>query len=63
VSVSAVKVNGEIMYTFSGETTFAPGSSGTITVSQDWTAGNKYSVSLFASDGTLVASYTETAPT
>jgi flagellin-like protein len=27
-----------------------------------WTNGYKYSVSLFATDGTLVASYTETAP-
>ena len=27
-----------------------------------WSAGYKYSVSLFATDGTLVASYTETAP-
>ncbi|MCW4031051.1 MAG: hypothetical protein NWE80_01665 [Candidatus Bathyarchaeota archaeon] len=27
-----------------------------------WSNGYKYSVSLFATDGTLVASYTETAP-
>jgi hypothetical protein len=62
VSVAAVKINGETKGVFSGDTTFVPGSSGTITVSQEWTAGNKYSVSLFASDGTLVASYTDTAP-
>jgi len=28
----------------------------------NWQAGSKYSVSLFASDGTLVGSYTDTAP-
>jgi hypothetical protein len=62
VSVSTIKINGETKDTFSGDTTFASGSSSMITVSQEWTAGNKYSFSLFASDGTLVASYTDTAP-
>ncbi len=62
VSVSTIKINGETMDIFSGDTTFDAGSSGTITVSKEWTAGNKYSVSLFAADGTLVASHTYTAP-
>jgi flagellin-like protein len=37
------------------------GNTTTILIDFDWTAGNKYSVSFFETDGTLVGSYTETA--
>jgi hypothetical protein len=65
VTVSMVKVNGATQTNVTGDTThgltFPAGDSGTITIEQDWTAGNKYSVTLFSSDGTLVGAYTDTA--
>jgi flagellin-like protein len=40
----------------------AAGASGTtLTITQEYTAGTKYSVSFFETDGTLVGSYTATA--
>jgi hypothetical protein len=45
-----------------GSTSRQAGASGTLTITiTDVVAGNKYSVSLFATDGTLVGSYTDTA--
>jgi archaellum component FlaF (FlaF/FlaG flagellin family) len=61
VTISAVKINGATISTISGDRTLASGASGTITVACDWLAGNKYSVSLFASDGLMLDSYTDTA--
>ena len=66
VTVATVKVNGETQTSVTGDTThgftFAAGASGTLTITiTDVVAGNKYSVSLFASDGTLIGSYTDTA--
>jgi flagellin-like protein len=40
----------------------AAGASSTqYTIDHDWTSGNKYSVSFFETDGTLIGSYTATA--
>ncbi len=62
VTVTLVKVNGATESAFSGDTTYAPGDTGTIDISiTAVTAGNKYAVNLFASDGTMVGSYTDTA--
>ena len=72
VTISIVKVNGATISTDITKTehvtgdpvhdfTFDAGLSGTITITKAWTAGSKYSVSLFATDGTLVSSYTATA--
>jgi flagellin-like protein len=61
VTVSLVKVNGETMTTVTGDLSLEAGDPGNIVITQTWYAGNKYSVSLFTSDGTLVGSYTDTA--
>jgi hypothetical protein len=61
-TVSLVKVNGATESSVTGDTSYAAGASGTLTITiTDVVAGNKYSVSLFASDGTLIGSYTDTA--
>ncbi len=66
VTISQVRVNGNKITSLTGDTTyeftFEAGQSGSITASLDVVAGQKYSVSLFASDGTLMGSYTDTAP-
>jgi flagellin-like protein len=68
VTVNVVKVNGDTASfqrydgTDTSDLTFEAGTGGIIEVTYTITAGNKYSVSLFASDGTLVASYSDTAP-
>jgi hypothetical protein len=61
-AISLVRVNGAIESSVTGTTSYAAGASGTFTITiTDVVAGNKYSVSLFTSDGTLVGSYTDTA--
>ena len=63
VTIDYVKVNGETESSVTGTTTYDAGDTATdltITIS-DVVAGNKYSVSLFETDGTLVGSYTDTA--
>jgi flagellin-like protein len=66
VTVAVVKVNGDDESWAASETDLtiesATDSDLTIDMATAWVAGNKYSVSLFATDGTLVASYTETSP-
>ena len=73
VTVSLIKVNGNTVTTFArsgtGATTtdltFEAGESGyiaiTYTEADGVLAGNKYSVNMFTSDGTMVGSYTDTA--
>jgi len=70
VTVSMVKVNGATMTeAASGEDTWAidpdtpipAGDYATITITTTVANGNKYAVSLFTTDGTLVGSYTATA--
>jgi hypothetical protein len=65
VTVAVVKINGYTQNKITGDPirglTFETGESGTITVEHDWTTGNKYVVSLFIADGTMVGGYTDTA--
>jgi hypothetical protein len=63
VIVSLVKINGETQSAFSGTTTYEAGDTGIITIdySSGVIAGNKYAISLFIIDGTLVGSYMDTA--
>ena len=62
ITVAIEKVNG-VSQTFAatGDTTIAAGTTDYIEIDSTTTAGNKYSISLFASDGTLLASYQATA--
>jgi flagellin-like protein len=60
VTISMLKVNGETA-SFTGTATLDPAGTTTLTISEAWVAGNKYSVSLFATDGTLIGSHTATA--
>ena len=64
VTVAAVKINDDLITKDSIHSlTSEPGESGTIIIEYDWTTGNKYTVNLFTSDGTLtyVGGYTDTA--
>ena len=69
VTVSMVKVNSATMTKGTGadswaiapDTPIAAGGSATLTITTTVANGNKYSVNLFTSDGTLVGSYTDTA--
>ena len=71
VTVSMVKVNSNTITSGDlggtpADHSFAAGQTGTIIITYDDVgtgifAGNKYSVNLFTSDGTLVGSYTDTA--
>jgi hypothetical protein len=57
-----VKINGATESSVTGDTSYAAGATGALTVTiTDVVAGNKYSVNLFTTDGTLVGSYTDTA--
>jgi len=64
VTVDIVKLNGASK-SFTGgadPVTIAAGGDDTITITAAaWESGNKYSISMFATDGTLMGSYTATA--
>jgi len=61
-TVSIVKVNGVTIANPTGDLTLDAGDTGDIVIPYiTWTAGSKYSITLFATDGTLVGSYTDTA--
>jgi flagellin-like protein len=63
VTVITIKVNGATAGTWSatGSATVPSGQDETFTITQEVVAGNKYSISMFANDGTLIGSYTDTA--
>jgi archaeal type IV pilus assembly protein PilA len=71
VTVSMVKLNGNTITTAKlagdpADYTLDAGETGTITITYNLTgqgifAGNKYSVNMFANDGTLIGSFTDTA--
>ncbi len=71
VTIALVKVNGNTITTEDPDTdgldwtmadaTVPDGADATLTIAMDVTAGNKYLVNLFTSDGTMVGSYTDTA--
>ena len=60
VTIGVIKVN-DASVTVAGTTTVAAGGETELELTQAWTAGNKYSVAVFTTDGTLVGSYTDTA--
>jgi flagellin-like protein len=60
-TVTSVKVNGNTVDV--ADVTLIAGAPGNINIPYTVAAGTKYSVSVFASDGTLVGSYTDTAQT
>jgi flagellin-like protein len=66
-TISAIRINCNsitLASSVSGTLTYASGASASdleINYSTGVTAGNKYSVSLFANDGTMIGSYTGTA--
>jgi len=64
VTISMINVNGETrLFTDMPVTIPAddPDTPTTITIEYVWSAGSKYLVSLFATDGTMVSSFTATA--
>jgi flagellin-like protein len=69
VTIAIVKVNGETMTAGTGANSWAAttsatvvdGGTETITITTTVTAGAKYSVNLFTTEGTLIGSYTATA--
>jgi hypothetical protein len=62
VTIAVAKVNGVSQtFTATGSTTIASGSTEYINIDFAFTVGNKYKVTLFTSDGTLLGSYTGTA--
>jgi len=62
-TVKNIRVNGELASTWSSGTsdTVAPSNSETFTITQAVAAGNKYAVSLYDIDGTLVGAHIATA--
>jgi flagellin-like protein len=62
-TVKNIRVNGQISSIWSPDisSTIDPGDSERFTITQAVTAGNKYAVSLYDMDGTLVGAYTATA--
>ena len=65
LTVATVKINGYTQNKITGDSihglTFEPGDLCTITIEQNWIAGNNYTVDLFTPDGHLLGSYTDTA--
>ena len=64
VTIGIVKVNGATVSFLAAEDTTlgaAEIDDLTIDMASSWGAGSKYSVNLFATDGTLISSYTDTA--
>jgi len=60
VTIADAKVN-DASKSFTGTETYEAGDPGTIVVTCDWTAGNKYKVSLISATGTPVGAYEATA--
>ena len=62
-TVNRIRVNGNLATTWSATTsnTIAPGDSETFNITQAVTAGNKYAVTLYRIDGSMVGAYTDTA--
>ena len=62
-TVNRIRVNGENAdnWTFDFSETVAPGTSETFTITQQVLVGNKYAVSLYDIDGTMIGAHTATA--
>lgn len=62
-TVNRIRVNGNIVGTWSAGTseTIAPNNSEIFTITQAVATGNKYAVTLYKMDGSMVGAYTDTA--
>ena len=61
-TIASVKLNGAAGSTSDTPLTIADGQSDTLTITAAaWSSGSKYSINLFATDGSLIGSTTETA--
>lgn len=62
-TVNRIRVNGENAITWDSEIseTVAPGTSEIFTITQEVSAGNKYAISLYDIDGTMIGAHTATA--
>ena len=66
VTINQVRINGNTISTAnwelaSGEASIDPGDPDTVEITADYDAGNKYSITFFAKDGTMIGSFTDTA--
>ncbi|MEJ2241184.1 MAG: hypothetical protein P8Y18_03455 [Candidatus Bathyarchaeota archaeon] len=62
-TVNRIRVNGENAndWSFENSETVTPGTSEIFTITQEVSAGNKYAVSLYDIDGTMIGAHTATA--
>ena len=66
ITISQIKINGNTITAdkwrmTSGKPTIDSGDSDKVEITSDYIAGNKYSITFFLSDGTMIATYTDTA--
>ena len=66
VTINQVRINGNTVTSTSwalesGNTSIAPGVTDEVQIESAWTDGNKYSITFFAKDGTMIGSFTDTA--
>jgi len=66
-TIGQVRINGNTIPTtlwnlqVSSSDTIAPGATDYVEITSDWNAGQKYSITFFATEGTLIGSFTDTA--
>jgi len=66
-TIGQVRINGNTIPTtlwnlqVSSSDTIAPGATDYVEITSDWNAGQKYSITFFATEGTLIGSFTTTA--
>jgi P pilus assembly chaperone PapD len=63
VTINQVRVNGNTVSTWNMESSdsIAPGDTDEVQIQLAWTSGNKYAITFFAKDGTMIGSFTKTA--
>jgi glutamine amidotransferase-like uncharacterized protein len=65
VTINQVRVNGNTVSTdnwnMETSTAIAPGASDEVQIQLAWSSGNKYAITFFAKDGTMIGSFTKTA--
>jgi DUF1680 family protein len=64
-TIAQVRVNGETQATWdlqvSTTQSIGAGDTDYVEIAYSWTAGNKYQITFFANDGTMIGSFTDTA--
>lgn len=66
VTIAQIRINGDNQDTWNlrlspTNPTIASGATDYAEISYNWEAGNKYSITFFATDGTMIGSFTDTA--